>query len=192
METFSVGNKGCGMYISQRYIIRDKLYFMIGYRKANGDYMTRIVEEKRDLIVDRHPESLIEETLNYFGFDLRGAVKSAGTILGELKMSPFIVNPNNTVCLLPAKSPIRGSLVYMNIQHIENIEPHSKGTIVMCSGNRSIILPSRTTRLVTKISQARTFRRTIIERNSGIERKIIYRYCRDTGRFIIHNDGDPD
>jgi competence protein ComK len=180
------------MFIYRRYIIRDKMKFMIGQQKRNGDFFTLVVEQKRELLVERHPEDIIEDTLNYFGFDTRGAVKSAGTIIGEFKMSPFIVNPNNTVCLLPAKSPLKGSLIYFNIQHIDHTAPYGKGTIVICSDDRSIIIPSRPTHFQTKVSTADKLRKTIINRNNGNDRIITFRYCRDTGSFIIHNDGDPE
>jgi competence transcription factor ComK len=54
--------------------------------------------KKTNLLVDRAPLNLLDDTLKYIGFDLRGAMAGAKFILNKTVKCPIIVNPYQSVC----------------------------------------------------------------------------------------------
>ena len=155
------------MFILTSYIIKDKMMFMVGeYRKSK--LCTRVVEIRRSFLVSKSPEEIMEDTLNYYGFDLRGALQAAGKLLGSPRMCPVIINPNNAVCLFPTKSPLKDNCYFFSIQHVKDFESEDKETKVLWSNGSTIIIPTNKRHFLRKKTNAETLRQTILERNDDL------------------------
>ncbi|MGM0902899.1 MAG: competence protein ComK [Bacillota bacterium] len=180
------------MVILRRYIIKEKMRFLVDISRGSKGY-TLVSEGKREFLVEKSPEEIIEETCNYYGFDFPGALKAAAKILENDRPGAFIVNPNETVCLLSSRSPLRADSYFINVQHIQFLEGIGYGTKVFFDAEHIVTIPTRKVHLLARKNAAEKLRRVILERNIG-SKSIFnrpyseYYFCRETGIYMLNDD----
>lgn len=179
------------------YIVTKEMSWMAGVYDKNARLLTRVLDNDEDFLVNMTPVEILDETLNFYGFDLRGALNGAKKVHGNVKMSPFIVIPSHAVCLFPTKSPSRHDCIFINVQHILNTLPRDRSTKIQFISGRSLIIPSRYGQFIQKKDKAEQLQRIIAARNEGkfetSYHKREYFYCRETGLLTItREDRDKD
>lgn len=187
--------RGMLLVILRRYIIEEKMKFLVGISRGSRCY-TLVSEGKREFLVEQSPEEIIEETCNYYGFDLNGALRAAAKILEDDKPGAFIVNPNKTVCLFSSRSNLRPDSYFVNVQHINKLEEIGCETKVLFNNGQIVTIPTRKVHLLERKNAAKKLRRVILERNIGytsiFKRPYSeYHFCRETGIYML-NDEDYD
>lgn len=182
------------MVILRNYIIWEKMMFMIGVSRGSRRF-TLVCEVNRSFLVEQSPEEIIEETCNYYGFDYHGALKAGAKVLGTNKLGPFIVNPNNTVCLFSSKSPLRSDSYYMNIQHIHILEDIGSETKVLFNNGHTISIPTRKNHLHARKCAAKKLRTILTQRKFDFKNLLMkyyreYEFCRETGIYMLEDEDE--
>ncbi|MFL6556196.1 MAG: competence protein ComK [Bacillus sp. (in: firmicutes)] len=131
------------------------MILLTGEYDCFGKLCARVLAGESSFLVDRSPLQLLDDTLTYIGYDLRGAMASAKLILGERTRCPIIINPYLGICLFQNKSPNNADCIWFNPEHIvRTIAVGRNQTEVELSNGHSIIVDSRLTFINNKIHKA--------------------------------------
>jgi competence protein ComK len=142
------------MQVMNSYIIKPTTVLITGEYNQFGKLCTRVLEEDISFLVDKSPKEVIDDSMQYIGYDLRGAIKSTQTILGPTKMCPFMVNLPLGLCMFPDKAINKHDCIFFNFTHVKKPEPYGRKTKVNLSFGHSITVDSRISSFNTKIDQA--------------------------------------
>ncbi len=130
------------------------MILMMGEYDRYGKQCARVMVGGLSFLVDRTPLQLLDDTLTYIGYDLRGAMASAKLILGERARCPIIVNPYLGICLFPNKSPFNADCIWFNPEHIVRTKAMGNKTEIELSNGHSIIVDSKLTSINNRIHKA--------------------------------------
>jgi competence protein ComK len=147
------------------YFINQKFVCMSGEYNEIGKLCSRVTVGEINFLVDMSPEEIIEATLNYIGYDLKGAKSGARAILGNIKMCPVIAHSAQNICVFPHKSPTNHDAIWFNVDHIVQTRRIGKKTQVDLSNGLTIIIDSTITSFHTKMAKAYQLKRITGERN---------------------------
>jgi len=139
---------------------------MTGEYDQYGKLCARVMIGSNTLLVDRKPVQLLDDTLNYIGFDLKGAVKGAKNILGNRKRCPIMINPYQGVCMFPTKSSRKEDCIWFNPEHIVNTIARGTQTEVILSNGLSMIVDSKIHIFNNKLQAAHQLKRISRERGN--------------------------
>ena len=153
------------LVVVTEYIINQKFVCMVGEYDQRGKLCSRVTEGKIDFLVDQSPEEIIDATLKYIGFDLKGAKSGARAILGNVKMCPIMVYPAHNICLFPHKSSTNHDAIWFNVDHIEQTRRLGKKTQVDLSNGVTMIIDSMITAFNAKIAIAKQLKDITGKRN---------------------------
>ena len=110
--------------------------------------------------------TLLDDTLTYIGYDLRGAVSSAKLILGERMRNPIIVNPYLGICLFPNMSPRKAECIWFNPEHIVRTIAMGNKTEVELSNGHTIIVDTKLSNFNNKIHKANKLKQIAMKRGN--------------------------
>jgi competence protein ComK len=130
------------------------MILLTGEYDGFGKLCARVMAGGASFLVDRTPLQLLDDTLVYLGYDLRGAMSSAKLILGERMRCPIIVNPYLGICLFPNKSPHKPDCIWFNPEHIVRTKAMGTKTEVELSNGHSILVETRLTYFNNQIHKA--------------------------------------
>jgi competence protein ComK len=147
---------------------------VMGEYDPYGKLCSRIMVEKTTLLVDRHPLHLLDDTLKYIGSDLRGAIAGAKYILNKTVKCPVIVNPYQSVCLFPSKSPQKQDCIWFNPDHIVNIKAIGNKTQVELSNGHFMLVDAKLTAFNNKLQTAHQLKRLTKERGIQASPLLLY------------------
>ncbi|MEH7544853.1 competence protein ComK [Neobacillus vireti] len=142
------------MIIDQFYLLDEDIILMTGEYNNEGKFCARIMVGGQTLLVNRTPIQVMDDTLKYIGFDLKGAIKGTKNILGNINMCPILVNPYKGICLFPYKSPKKEDCVWFNPDHIVKTKTRGCKTEVELSNGVSIIIDLKKYYFINKIQTA--------------------------------------
>ncbi|MBO0959938.1 competence protein ComK [Neobacillus sp. MM2021_6] len=148
------------------YLVDRNVILMTGEYDNQGRFCARVMIGKDTLLVDRTPVQLLDDTLKYIGFDLKGALEGAKAIVGEKYMRPVLVNPYKEICLFPNMSPKKEDCVWFNPDHIITAKSRGYKTEVELSNGVSILIDSKLGCFNTKLQRAFQLKRTSTERGN--------------------------
>lgn len=137
---------------------------MMGEYDRYGKLCTRVMAGRSSFLVDRTPLQLLDDTLISIGYNLRGAMSGAKSILGKKMKCPFIVNPYLGICLFPSKSPNRVDCIWFNPEQILKTIPMGDKTKVELRNGVSIIVESKCSFFNNKIQAANQLLNISLER----------------------------
>ncbi|WP_180955604.1 competence protein ComK [Bacillus sp. V33-4] len=89
------------MFIEPHYIINQYFMYITGHYGRNAKLCTQIKETEKTFFVDKPPLEILADSIRAIGFDLRGAMQTAKTLLGDVHMCPVMVNPIHKIVLFP-------------------------------------------------------------------------------------------
>lgn len=171
------------------YIINKKTVLVTGEYDEYGKQCTRVVEGDLSIFVNKSPDKVLEETLNYYGNNLKGAIEGAKSILGNIHMTPFIVSQVQDICLFPYKSSKHHDCIWFNFSHIENTRSQGRYTVVELSNKRSLKIIGKLTAFNNKKHKAGELRRIVSERANitvSLHNPILeYMFCEGKGIFLF-------
>lgn len=142
------------------------MILMMGEYDQFGKLCARVMAGKSSFLVDRTPLHLLNDTLTYIGFDLRGAMTGAKSILGKKIKCPIIVNPYLGICLFPNKSPQKADCIWFNPEHIITTTAMGNETKVELSNGYSIRVDSKLSAFNEKIQTANQLIRLSMDRGN--------------------------
>ena len=151
--------------MEKEFIIDPKFVCMQGEYDQRGELCSRVTEGKINFLVDQSPVEIIDATLKYIGFDLKGAKSGARAILGNVKMCPIMVHSALNICLFPHKSSTNHDAIWFNVDHIVQTRRLGKKTQVDLSNGVSMIIDSTITAFNAKITIAKQLKDITGKRN---------------------------
>ena len=152
--------------IDHFYLLEEEIILVTGEYNNNGKFCTRVMIGEQTLLVNRSPLQVMDDTLTYIGFDLKGAIKGTRNILGNINMCPIIVNPYKGICLFPYKCSKKEDCVWFNPDHIVKTKAHGSKTEVELSNGVSIIIDLKKYRFIDKIQNALHLKKESSERGN--------------------------
>lgn len=160
--------------IQKNYLIEKKMILMMGEYDRYGKLCARVMAGSSSFLVDRTPLQLLDDTLTYIGFDLRGAMASAKLILDQRTRCPIIVNPYQCIYLFPNKSPFKADCIWFNPEHIVSTKSVGNKTQVELSNGHSIIIDSRLNSFNNRIQKANQLMHISMNRGNHPSPTIFY------------------
>jgi competence protein ComK len=154
------------LQILKHYMIEKKMIFMMGEHNSLGKLCTRVMADTSTFLVDKTPLQVLDETLTFIGFDLRGAKAGAICVIDKKFKCPIIVNPYLGICLFPTKSPNQADCIWFNPEHIVKTRAHGNTTIVELTNGFSIAIDDKLSFFNDKIQKAQQLMRLSFERGS--------------------------
>lgn len=152
------------IFIVKSHIINQSTVLLMGEYALSGKLCTRIMEGERSFLVDKTPLKVLNTTLNYIGFDLKGAIEGAKMILGKTSMVPIMLNPIQGICMFPTISPDKDDCIWFNPKHIVKTTAVGRRTIVELSNSCSIIVEMREPTFNNKVQIAEQLCRITTQR----------------------------
>jgi competence protein ComK len=129
---------------------------------------------KSAFLVNRTPLQLLDDTLTYIGFDLKGAMMGAKSVLDKKVKCPIIVNPYLGICLFPNKSPQKVDCIWFNPEHIVKTTAVGIKTKVELSNGYTIMVDSKLSSFNDKIDTANRLIRISMKRGNHPNPIIFY------------------
>ncbi|MBT2658614.1 competence protein ComK [Bacillus sp. ISL-18] len=154
------------MIIDQFYLLYEDIILMTGEYNHHGLFCARIMIGGQTLLVNRSPIQVIDDTLKYIGFDLKGAIKGSKYLLGNSYMCPIMVNSYKGICLFPYKSSRKEDCVWFNPDHIVKTKSRGCKTEVELSNGVSIIIDLKRNFFINKIEAAQKLKKISSERGN--------------------------
>jgi competence protein ComK len=125
------------------YLVEKDLVFMTGEYNRYGRFCARVVKGNHSYLINRTCLQILNDSLNYIGYDLKGAITGAKFILGNRSMCPVMVNPYQVICLFPNKSPQKEDCIWFNPDHIVKTMACGNRTLIELSNGHSILVDSK-------------------------------------------------
>lgn len=143
------------------------MVLMMGEYNRYGKLCTRVMELDKTFLVDKTPLEVLKDTINYIGFDFKGARSAAKLIVGNVSMCPVMVNPIHGICAFPNQAYKNVDTIWFNPNHIVKTSALGRHTLVDLSNGYSIEVHSRLSGFNQKWQNAQLLRRTTVERGGS-------------------------
>ncbi|MFB6803800.1 competence protein ComK [Peribacillus butanolivorans] len=175
------------MMIRNSYLMNRETIGMLVEYDSKGVEMTRVIEGKNTFFVIKTPLEILNDTLNYFGSDLNGALVGAKSVLvGKYKL-PICINAQLGMAWFSCSSFRKGGGIWLSYIHINHFEKISdKETMVHTNFGHSLPVSMSTNQLEFKRDQAAYLHTTFYER-STLKKTFYYEpgsgitFCKEPG-----------
>ncbi|SEM74516.1 competence protein ComK [Mesobacillus persicus] len=142
------------MLIKRHYLINQQFMSMAGFYDRHGKLCTLVRETERTFIVDKSPIEILDESICWVGYDLKGAILASKRLLGDIQMCPIMVNPVERIVLFPTQSHKNAETTWLNPAHIRRTISMNRQTLVRFTNGTTLLIPSRLSSFNTKIQNA--------------------------------------
>ncbi len=103
-----------------------------------GKKKSKIIEMKREIIVDCSPINIINNSCKFFGSSYKGRLYGTKNIIGIDYKSPILIEESKKVIFFPTKSPRVLSCAWISSNNIQSYEKITKGTEIKFYGGKKI------------------------------------------------------
>jgi competence protein ComK len=173
------------------YLVEKNMVFMMGEYDQYGKLCARVIIGNKSYLVNRTCLQILNDSLTYIGYDLKGAITGAKFILGNRHMCPVMVNPYQVICLFPNKSPQKEDCIWFNPDHIVKTKAIGNRTLIELSNGHSILVDSKRYSFNNKMQIANQLKEISSQRgnrptsmNLHLTRKKAYQFSKDkTGSY---------
>ncbi|MEK4023667.1 competence protein ComK [Mammaliicoccus sciuri] len=108
------------MKITTDYVVNKGTSVIYPDYTDEGKLQSVVMENSELYKVDQKPTTLIDHNLRYYGSSLRGANESSRLILGNVMMSPVVINELLNLFFFPSKSPYKPDCIWFALYHIQD------------------------------------------------------------------------
>jgi competence protein ComK len=140
--------------IKKHYIISQPFMSMAGIYDRHGKLCTLVRETEKSFIVDKSPSEILDESICWIGYDLKGALIASKRLLGDIQMCPVMVNPIERIVLFPTHSHKQAGTLWLNPAHIRRTTSMNRQTLVRFTNGTVLLIPSRLSSFNTKVQNA--------------------------------------
>lgn len=139
-------------------------------KDTNGKYVSRVLEDEVEYVMEGKPTKVIEYACAYFGSDLKGRQNGIKSISGITHKTPIPVDPRNRMYFFPTKSPSHANCSWISHSHIEKVRKlDSKSTEILFKNGRTINVDVSHGILINQIHRTAQIRYLIDERSNAFE-----------------------
>jgi competence protein ComK len=146
-------------------LINKKFLYLIGSYNELAPSCTIMTEDKKLIQLDQKSEDIINASLNFLGYDFRGAVRGAKYIVGNKKQCPIMLNPVHSVCIFPHISKKRKELYWFNLDYIDLTRAKGSDTEVEFSNGHILLLDTHINNFKAKLQTAEQLKRVTHKRS---------------------------
>lgn len=176
------------MTVGIKYVINLDSIMLTSEYDSFANENTRLLEGDRPLLIDQRPINIINDSLLYYGSDLKGALKGAKSILGNCYMSPIAINTTQNIIWFPCKAfnhPYCIWLAYHNI--VDTVKIDAFSSMVITKHGHIVELDMKISSLKKQMLKAGHLAMKYRERNSG---NFTYELNRKKGFYISKEKGE--
>lgn len=112
--------------IISKYIIVPETKSIRAEFNENGDCRSMVIEGNYTFTVDMKPVEIIEASLNYYGFDLNGAISGSKTVIGLCHAAPIRIPGMIDMYWFPHTLPHHDECVWFALHQVEAILPEGE------------------------------------------------------------------
>jgi competence protein ComK len=141
------------------------MVLMMGEYNHYGKLCTRIMELDKTFLVDKEPLAVLNDTINYIDFNLKGTQPEA--FVENVNICPILGNPLHSICAFPSQAYKSDDTIWFNPIHIVKTSTHGRHTLIDLSNGYSIEVHSKLSSFNQKWQNAQFLRRMIIEREKS-------------------------
>ncbi len=150
---------------SHSNLISKKFLYLVGSNNEFGPSCTIMTEDKKLIQLDQKSEDLIDASLNFLGYDFKGAVRGAKSIVGNKKQCPIMLHPVHSICIFPHKSKRKKELYWFNLDYIDMTYPKGKDTEVEFSNGHTLLIDTHINNFKAKLQTAEQLKRVTRKRS---------------------------
>lgn len=156
------------MNVLDQYIINPKTVVIIPKFDELGRLCSSVIEGDQTFLVKQTPKQIIEQSIQYYGHTLKGAIEGAREALGNVSAAPVKVSGKLGMYWFPHKSSTHDDCVWFAIDHINNFFAASKDTTkVILSDGHDITIDINYSRFEKQVSRARNLKNIHEGRTNG-------------------------
>lgn len=158
----------------------------IPYYDDFGKLVTFVLEANQYFTVEKTPYYVMDKSLRYYGTSMRGAKDGVKEILGNVNMSPVIVNVEHGMYWLPTKSPRAADCAWLCLAFIFSCKDDGQGgSIVTLTTGDKIHLDVECLKLKNRIHQTYVLKCEIEKRIKLMQQR---KKQRKSVRIKLHNN----
>jgi competence protein ComK len=121
------------------YEINPLTMAVLSERDASGCYVTRVLEEEAEYVVDYTPSRLIEYACKFFGSSLKGRQEGTRDICGITHKAPISIDPSSGMYYFPTTSPTSSTCSWIAHSHIDKMrKAETSGTEIIFKNSKKI------------------------------------------------------
>lgn len=174
--------------MKREYIINKETISLISEFDNFGKENTRAIEGKNMFLVNKSPEKIINDTLNYLGSSLEGAIIGSKSILGNIYRVPISISAKQGITWFPCNSCRPKESIWLAHSHIENLEKlNSIETIVHMSHGHSLNISMRKKQIEDRMGRAALLQTKLVERST---KKMLFLYEKGSGIKLYKRKGE--
>lgn len=151
------------LFLLECYIINQNTLYMYGFYDRNGMLCTIVIETNKTFIVNTDPLTILENSINCIGYNLKGAIASSKWILGNIHMPPVMINPIQSICVFSDKSAKNAQTIWFNPAHIVRTTSYKKKTYIEFTNGTTLIIHCSISAFNTKLQNAMQLRNITTE-----------------------------
>jgi competence protein ComK len=136
------------------YIIKENTMIILPWYSMHAYLKSTVLEEYQEIDANESPLTLVENSCDYYGSDLKGRLQSASTILKGQRMLPVLISETNRICMVPTCSPYKPECVWLSYKHVKDIIPKEERAIVILSNYQTVELDITRDALETRLLRA--------------------------------------
>ncbi|MDQ0218115.1 hypothetical protein ELQ35_01180 [Peribacillus cavernae] len=175
------------MKVQEKYLINLESSMLTSEYDSFGNQNTRLLEGVRSLLIDEKPLTIINDSILFYGSNLKGAIKGAKSIIGNHNMSPIAVHSAQNIIWFPCKGIDHADCIWFAYHNIENILKIDAYTsmVILKHGHR-VVLDMKFHLLKRRVSIAGQLYIQLKNRNSGTFTYFVdsnggFHVCKETG-----------
>jgi competence protein ComK len=148
----------------KNYMINNQTILLTGIYGRFSHLQTMVIEGNKTYRVNVSSDQLINSILRKRGSSLRKSMDKSREYLGNSKMYPIKIDPQQGIYFFPSKSPKRPDCVWFSLIHVKRAETFEKNkTKVFLSHGHSIIIDGQLSAFMNKWQKALELRRKMAE-----------------------------
>lgn len=126
------------MFSLKNYIINSKTLIILPINKTKS----RIIEENSELVIDKTPLRIIDESCKYYGSSYKGRVESSKEILNIKGKIPIVIGEQNNLIFFPTCSYRCDICMWICLNNIEDFKFNEDNIILIfsCGKKRNITI----------------------------------------------------
>ena len=118
----------------KKYEINKKTAAIVG---VNKNY-SKVIEEKRDYIINDNSYSVMEHSCEYFGSTYNGRSNGSKSILGSKYKVPIIVEETNDLIFFPISEIENPQCMWISLNWFDRVESENGNTFIYLKNGKKI------------------------------------------------------
>ncbi|MFA5459085.1 MAG: competence protein ComK [Bacilli bacterium] len=100
-----------------------------------NNYKSKIIERDREIVINKTPYEIIDNSCQYFGSSFSGRVIGTKKLIGVTHKAPVIIEESREIIFFPTNSPKRYECCWVSLNNISKYyKETNKGVILFDSG----------------------------------------------------------